>query len=148
MAFTSTNGMHVLDKIRYGRIFIASIVNFHSTVETLRDYDDISIMPSNRPVGKASEDNIFANLLKEELEKKKNDIIFARATYALKEGVLIGLDPKKVYLYIEGNDDFLNKAFEKLKEFGIEKVDEITAKKVKEYIDNENNTIASGISLF
>ncbi|MGC8609348.1 MAG: 2-phosphosulfolactate phosphatase, partial [Thermoplasmata archaeon] len=74
VAFTSTNGMHVLDKIRYGRIFIASIVNFHSTVETLRDYDDISIMPSNRPVGKASEDNIFANLLKEELEKKDPDI--------------------------------------------------------------------------
>ncbi len=74
VAFTSTNGMYVLDKIRYGRIFLASFVNFHSTVDVLKDYDDISIMPSNRPVGTASEDNIFARLLKDTLDGADPDI--------------------------------------------------------------------------
>ncbi len=66
--FTSTNGTLVLKRISaYGKVFVGSFINFHATVDKLRNLDRVDIVVSNRPDGPADEDHIFARFLKSEL---------------------------------------------------------------------------------
>ncbi|BAB59237.1 hypothetical protein [Thermoplasma volcanium GSS1] len=73
IAFTSTNGMYVLSRIKRGRILFSSLVNMSATIKKVKGKDDILVVPSNRPIGKAVEDNIFAEMLKLALEGKNYD---------------------------------------------------------------------------
>ncbi len=69
--FTSTNGTLVLRRISStGRVYIASFINFHATLEKIKDLERVDIVVSNRPDGPADEDYIFADFLKAELEGK------------------------------------------------------------------------------
>ena len=54
------------------------------------------------------EKRIQENLRK--VREEYSDIIFARQEYSLRDGVTLGLDSDKVYLYLKANEDFLNKA--------------------------------------
>ena len=66
--FTSTNGTLVLKRIsKYGKVYLGSFINFHATVEKLRNLERVDIVVSNRPDGPADEDYIFAQFLKNEL---------------------------------------------------------------------------------
>ena len=60
------------------------------------------------------------SLNEEQLAKLKSDsdanTIFARQDYLLKDGISIGLDREKYYLYINANDEFLERGEQKLKE--------------------------------
>ncbi len=87
------------------------------------------------------------SLSSEELEKRKNDIIFVRHNFYLREGSLLGFDPNRVYLLLEGDDDFIKKAYDKLsKEVkGIRREDDSMINKFREYIEKENENISSGI---
>ncbi len=69
--FTSTNGTLVLRRIsNTGKVYVASFINFHATVDKLRNLDRVDIVVSNRPDGPADEDYIFAEFLKDELTGK------------------------------------------------------------------------------
>ena len=66
VVFTSTNGTKVLKKIAAtGKVFIASFVNAEATRSALADEDRVDIVVSGRPDGKADEDLIFADYMKE-----------------------------------------------------------------------------------
>lgn len=68
VVFTSTNGTLVLRKISsFGKVYVGSFINFHATVEKLKELDRVDIVLSNRPDGPADEDQIFADYLKAEL---------------------------------------------------------------------------------
>jgi hypothetical protein len=53
--------------------------------------------------------------LKHLREDKELNIIFARQDYQLKDGIVLGLDREKSYLYICADENFLNDAEAKLK---------------------------------
>lgn len=73
--FTSTNGTKVLRKlIGSGDIYLSSFVNVSATVKALQDREKISIVASNRPDGKADEDYIFAEYLRDILLDRKPGI--------------------------------------------------------------------------
>lgn len=73
--FTSTNGTKVLRKlIGTGDIFLSSFVNVSATVAAVKGADKISIVASNRPDGKADEDYIFAEYLRDLLLGKNPDL--------------------------------------------------------------------------
>lgn len=72
VVFTSTNGTKVLRKIiEGGEVFVASFVNADATFRELSGKDGVSIVASNRPDGRAEEDNIFAEYLMERLQGKE-----------------------------------------------------------------------------
>lgn len=73
--FTSTNGTKVLRKlIGTGNIFLSSFVNVTATVNAVKEEKKISIVASNRPDGRADEDYIFAEYLRDILLGKNPDI--------------------------------------------------------------------------
>jgi hypothetical protein len=53
--------------------------------------------------------------LKRLREDKDLNVIFARQDYQLKDGIVLGLDREKTYLYISADENFLNDADSKLK---------------------------------
>ena len=59
------------------------------------------------------------SLSEEKIAEIKKDpeanIIFARQDYNIKDGVSIGLDRNKSYLYLSASDEFLEQADKKLK---------------------------------
>ncbi len=74
--FTSTNGIKVLFKIREfpGKIYASSFINFTATYNAIKNYNDISLVVSNRPDGKSDEDYIFAEMMQKKLEGHDIDI--------------------------------------------------------------------------
>ncbi|MEM0158321.1 MAG: 2-phosphosulfolactate phosphatase [Thermoplasmataceae archaeon] len=93
--FTSTNGTRVLHKIKgYGSVYLGSFVNFGSLVDKIEKEQEIEIVVSSRPDGKADEDYIFAEFLENYLqggnldfEKYKNRI---RKSQGAKRLLLMG----------------------------------------------------------
>ncbi len=72
VAFTSTNGTMVLQKISHGSdVYTASFINHAATVRRLSGYRQVDIFVSGRPDGKAAEDEIYAEFLAEELRGKE-----------------------------------------------------------------------------
>ncbi|HVA82753.1 MAG TPA: hypothetical protein VNF06_01155 [Candidatus Aquilonibacter sp.] len=91
----------------------------------------------------------------EELAKVRADemanVIFARQDCQIKEGVAVGLDREKAYLYVNANDEFLEKADKKIKMQieGAERADPESEQKVIAQINEELSKAESGFgSLF
>ncbi|CAC12552.1 conserved hypothetical protein [Thermoplasma acidophilum] len=92
VAFTSTNGTYVLSRIRSGRIIFSSYVNLSATVAMIRSQRDVLILPSNRPIGKAPEDILFANLLKLMAEGHEVDVSeYTRKTEEINRNIIAGV---------------------------------------------------------
>lgn len=73
--FTSTNGTYVLNRIAgKGRIFLGSFANLSSLIGTVKEEEAVDIVVSNRPDGKADEDNLFADLLSNLLQGQSPDM--------------------------------------------------------------------------
>ncbi|MDE1856132.1 MAG: hypothetical protein KGH49_02770 [Candidatus Micrarchaeota archaeon] len=90
------------------------------------------------------------NLKEEDLKKIREDemanIIFARQDCQIKQGIALGLDEKKAYLYVNANDEFLEKADKKIKAQieGIERADPEVEKKVIDSIVQEQQKAEGG----
>lgn len=73
---------------------------------------------------------------------------FATQGYVLKGGDALGMDTKKMYLYIKADPDFFKKAEEKLKGI-VERAKKENEAAVVKKIEEEQNSAASGFgSLF
>lgn len=91
------------------------------------------------------------SMSEEQLARLKTDedanIIFARQDYMLKDGISIGLDRERYYLYLNANDEFMEKAEKKLKSKikSIERVDQNTESQIIEDIESERRSSEQGI---
>lgn len=72
---------------------------------------------------------------------------FARAGYKIKDGTAVGEDKEKLYILVSASDEFLKKADEKLKDIA-KPSDEDVADRVKKKIDEEESSVAAGVSMF
>ncbi|MGC8479064.1 MAG: hypothetical protein ACP5M9_00100 [Candidatus Micrarchaeia archaeon] len=91
------------------------------------------------------------SLNEEQLSKIKEDpeanIIFARQDYIIKDGVSIGLERDKYYLYLSASEDFLEKADKKLKSKikSIKRADKETEDKVIAVVEGERESSEEGL---
>ena len=91
------------------------------------------------------------NLSDEQLAQLKTNedanIIFARQDYLLKDGISIGQDREKYYLYLNANDEFMEKAEKKLKASlkSVERVDQNTESQIIEDIESERRASEQGL---
>ena len=94
-----------------------------------------------------------SSLDQSKLEEIKKDryanIIFARQNCVLRDGLQLGLDREKCYLYIKANEEFFQGAEEKLKrEFPLmEKASAEVGEKVKRLLDEEESRSNYGVGL-
>jgi len=72
---------------------------------------------------------------------------FARAGYKLKDGMMIGEDEKKVYLFISASEEFLKKADGMLKDLAKPASEDIASRVIAK-IKEEEDTVASGVAMF
>lgn len=75
------------------------------------------------------------------------DDSFARVGYKVKDGVSVGEDREKTYVYISASDEFLKKADERLKDVAKPASDEVQKRVIKK-IEDEEDTVAAGVSMF
>ncbi len=87
----------------------------------------------------------------EELAALKQDkaanVIFARQDYQIKDGISIGMEKDKCYLYLSANEDFLTLAEPKLLSAieSAKRADQETEKKIILMIEEEISNSESGI---
>ncbi|MCL5239647.1 MAG: hypothetical protein M1286_04235 [Candidatus Marsarchaeota archaeon] len=103
------------------------------------------------------EEKAEADKLKKQLgdaaEKLKNDkdanIIFARQDYQLRDGISMGLDREKSYLYLSADDAFLDSGETKLKKSvsSLQRAQKDVEKKVISTIEEERQKSDSGLGL-
>ena len=72
---------------------------------------------------------------------------FARVGYKMKDGAAVGEEKEKFYVYVSASEEFLKKADEKLKDLAKPCSDEV-AGRVKKKIEEEENSVAAGVSMF
>lgn len=72
---------------------------------------------------------------------------FARVGYKLKDGIMVGAEKGKVYLYISASEEFIKKADSLLKGLA-EACKPETASLVISKIKEEEDTVASGVAMF
>jgi hypothetical protein len=75
------------------------------------------------------------------------DDSFARVGYKVKDGISVGEDKEKTYVYISASEEFLKKADEKLKDVAQAAPDDVQ-KRVQKKIEDEEDTVAAGVSMF
>jgi hypothetical protein len=75
------------------------------------------------------------------------DDSFARVGYKVKDGISVGEDKEKTYVYISASEEFMKKADEKLKDVAKPASDEVQ-KRVEKKISDEEDTVAAGVSMF
>ena len=91
------------------------------------------------------------NKTEEELASLKQDkaanVIFARQDYQIKDGISIGMEKDKCYLYLNANEEFLALAEPKLLSAieNAKRADPETEKKVISMIEEEISNSESGI---
>lgn len=91
------------------------------------------------------------SLSNEKIIEIKNDpdanIIFARQDYAIKDGISLGLDRNKYYLYLSASDEFLVQADKKLKSSikSIARADSETEAKVITVVEGERSSSEEGL---
>ncbi len=91
------------------------------------------------------------SLSDEKIAEIKNDpeanIIFARQDYNIKDGISIGLERDKSYLYLSASEEFLNQADKKLKNIikSIKRADKETEQKVIEIVEGERSSSEEGL---
>ena len=89
----------------------------------------------------------------EALSKLRNDkeanIIFARQDYQIKDGVSMGLDREKSYLYLAADEEFLSAAEPKLKKTiaSIERVSPEVESQIIDTIEKERQKADTGLGL-
>ncbi len=87
----------------------------------------------------------------ERLDKLRNDkeanIIFARQDYQLKDGVSLGLEREKTYLYLSAEDSFLNDGEAKLRKNvqSLQRAPAEVEKQVIETVDKERKEADAGL---
>ena len=90
-------------------------------------------------------------LNEQQLSELKKDlsanVIFARQDYVLKDGISLGLDRTKNYLYLSASEEFLEKADKKLKEkiTGIIRADKETEEKIIKTVEGERESSEEGL---
>jgi hypothetical protein len=72
---------------------------------------------------------------------------FARAGYKMKDGAAVGENEEKIYVLVSASEEFLKNADEKLKDIAKPAGEEV-AGRVKKKIDEEENSVAAGVSMF
>ncbi len=72
---------------------------------------------------------------------------FARAGYKMKDGAAVGEDKDMVYIHVSASEEFLKAADEKLKDVAKPCNEEVSLR-VKKKIDEEENSVAAGVSMF
>ena len=77
---------------------------------------------------------------------KYANIIFARQEYSIRDGISVGLDKNKCYLYLKANEDFLKLAEERFsKEFKtVRRADKQSEDKVTGIIHDEESRANQG----
>ena len=75
------------------------------------------------------------------------DDSFARVGYKVKDGVSVGEDRDKTYVYISASEEILKKGDEKLKDVAKGAPEEVQ-KRVQKKIEDEEDTVAAGVSMF
>ena len=82
-------------------------------------------------------------------EDKEANIIFARLDYVIKDGLSLGLDRDKAYLYLNASDEFLPGAEAKLKKYipGLLRADADIEKQIIDTIDKERQGADQGLGL-
>ena len=89
----------------------------------------------------------------EQLAKLKTDelanVIFARQDYQLKDGISLGLDREKYYLYLSAVEEFFEKAEKKLKASipSLQRVDPELEQKVIATLEGERKESEEGLGL-
>ncbi len=73
---------------------------------------------------------------------------FSRNGYKVKDGVQVGLDKDKFYVYLKATEEFAAFAREKLKEATVESKPEVVATVAKVIADEENNAEAGFGAIF
>ncbi len=90
-------------------------------------------------------------LNEQQLAELKNNqdanVIFARQDYMIKDGISVGLNRDKYYLYLSASDEFLEKADKKLKASikSIERADPETEKIVITIVESERESSEEGL---
>ncbi|MEM3839322.1 MAG: hypothetical protein QXF01_01950 [Candidatus Micrarchaeaceae archaeon] len=91
------------------------------------------------------------NMSEEQLAKLKKDedanVIFARQDYLLKDGISLSQDREKYYLYLNANEEFMERAEKKLKANikSIARVDPDTESQIIEDIESERHASEQGL---
>ncbi len=75
------------------------------------------------------------------------NVIFARQDYIIKDGISVGLDRSKYYLYLSASDEFLEKAEKKLKDSikNISRADSETEKNIISIVVGERESSEEGL---
>lgn len=122
----------------------------------------MSLMPSRVYICDIADNNALIKLMSydpyldkslsdEKIAEIKNDpeanIIFARQDYNIKDGISIGLERDKSYLYLSASEEFLNQADKKLKNIikSIKRADKETEQKVIEIVEGERSSSEEGL---
>jgi hypothetical protein len=72
---------------------------------------------------------------------------FARVGFKIKDGVSVGEDKDKIYLYISSSEEFLKKADERISSIAKPAPDEVQ-RRVEKRIRDEEDQVAAGVSMF
>lgn len=122
----------------------------------------MSLMPSRVYICDIADNNALIKLMSydpyldkslsdEKIAEIKNDpeanIIFARQDYNIKDGISIGLERDKSYLYLSASEEFLDQADKKLKNIikSIKRADKETEQKVIEIVEGERSSSEEGL---
>lgn len=117
--------------------------------KTPKEWDDPKYLEKHPEI--AQEAGQKKKQAEDAMSKLRNDkeanIIFARQDYQLKDGVSLGLDREKSYLYLSADDSFFAGAEEKLKKSiaSIERVQQDTEKQIIDTIEKEKQKADQGL---
>lgn len=80
-------------------------------------------------------------------EDKEMNIIFARQDYMIKDGISMGLDREKSYLYLSADESFLNEGEKKLKKniASIQRAPDDVERKIISAIEEERQQADQGL---
>jgi len=117
--------------------------------KTPKEWDDSEYMKAHPEIAeqaaakKKEIDGTMARLR----EDKEANLIFARQDYQLRDGIMLGLDREKTYLYLSATDEFVAGADVKLKKMlpTIQRADPETEKKIIDTIDEERQKSDQGL---
>ncbi len=113
------------------------------------DDKDVSMLnPEDKAEAEKIKKQIDDALVKLKTDRDLNTI-FARQDYMLKDGVSVGMDREKTYLYLSADDTFLKDAEPKLKKSiaSIQRAEENVEKQIIDTIDKERQQADTGLGL-
>lgn len=114
-----------------------------------REWDDQKYLAAHPEVAKEAEEK--KKQAEEAINKLRNDkeanVIFARQDCQIKDGVSLGLDREKIYLYLSADDTFFAGAEAKLKKnfSSMERAPEETEKQIIDTLEKEKEKADEGL---